>query len=307
LWWLLGYYVLLSAVVLASRPGSRRRWGWAGVCAWAVLGLGIGLVPAKPGKLRCTFLSVGHGVSFLVELPDGRALLYDAGSLDDGQRAARLVRGALAERGVRRLDAIVISHADLDHFNAVPELLRTVPVGGLLVAKPFLDFEQSSVARVCESAVRAGVPVQIVGRGDRFRLDPAVWLEVLHPPHGEAADVHDNANSIVLSIEYAGRRILLTGDLEGGGLDELIASCRGGVDVMLSPHHGSAGANTAALAEWGSPRYVIASSGFHVNLPLLRERYGPAADVLATSASGAVTVSVAPSGELRCEAFRGRN
>ena len=52
-------------------------------------------------------------------------------------------------RGLTRLDALVISHADIDHFNAVPGLLENFPVGAIYLNPKFLDFRQSSVGQVC--------------------------------------------------------------------------------------------------------------------------------------------------------------
>lgn len=64
-------------------------------------------------------------------------------------------------------------------------------------------------------------------------------IEVLHPPRRGVLG-SDNANSIVLDIEYQGRRVLLTGDLETPGLDDLLAEAPLDTDVLLAPHHGSA-------------------------------------------------------------------
>ena len=74
------------------------------------------------------------------------------------------------------------------------------------------------------------ITVQGTGRIGKLNLEtPAMirfgaetTVRVLHPlPEGVRGN--DNANSVVLLIEYAGRRLLLTGDLLGDGLDQLLA------------------------------------------------------------------------------------
>ena len=302
-WWLVGYYVLLVGIACFRGRKRIRYWSWVGLCAWTIFGLSIGLMPVKRTGLRCTFLSVGHGCSVLVELPGGRNMLYDAGSLSDGHRARRTVEGALWERGLSRLDVVVVSHADIDHFNAVPGLLRTVPVGSLLVARPFLDFEQESVAELCRSASAAGVPIQIIRRGDRLRLDEAVTLQVLHPA-GNGSTSDDNANSVVLLIEYAGRRVLLTGDLVGAGLEQVLAEPPQAIDVLLAPHHGSARANSPWFAEWAQPRWVVVSGSRDGRLSLLREVYGDRTRLLSTNSDGAITFEIDPAGVIRGSTFR---
>ena len=65
----------------------------------------------------------------------------------------------------------------------------------------------------------------------------------------------------MLDVAYAGRHLLLTGDLEQSGLDELVAQPRPEPppDVMLAPHHGGRAANPEWLYEWARPRLVVVS------------------------------------------------
>ena len=304
-WWLAGYYAFLAALVCfgVRRTFARRLFG--GLLAWVILGLVVSLVPACPPGLRCTFLSVGHGCAVLVELPSGKTLLYDAGSLSDGRRAQRAVQSTLWERGHFSIDAAIISHADIDHLNGIPGLIEILPVGSLLVPQSFLDFNQAAVPVVCDAAAQAGVPIEILAGGDRLRLDPHVRVRMLSPPiDGDFGS--DNANSAVLEIEYAGRRILLAGDLEGAGLERLLQQPPRHVDALLAPHHGSANANTRQLADWAEPSWVVVSRGRFSQLPRLRKVYGDQAKIRLTAQSGAVTIVIRPDGTLHEEEFRTR-
>jgi competence protein ComEC len=302
-WWLIGFYVLAAAVMWLAWRWQGRRAAFGAVSAWLVVGLAAGLAPARPPGLRCTFLSVGHGCAVLLEFPGGKTLLYDAGALDNSRRAARIVQECLWERGRERLDAIVVSHADLDHFNAVPELLETLPVGCVLAAPSFLKVRQRDVGTVCDTLWQAGVPLRLIGRDDRLRLDPDARVSVLQPASDERFST-DNANSIVLLIEYAGRRILLPGDLEDDGLERLLAEPPRDLDVLLAPHHGSLRANPVALADWAQAEHVIVSRGRFDGLQRLAEIYGERTNLYATAEDGAITCRVSPAGRLSCETFR---
>lgn len=134
-WWLAGFYGLLAAWVLIPRVRQLpRRWVAAVGVGWIALGLGVGWlqVPARD-SLRASFLSVGHGLAVVLELPDGTNILYDAGSMASPEMAARSVSGFLFSRGITRLDRVVISHADADHYNAIPRLLGQFSVGEISV------------------------------------------------------------------------------------------------------------------------------------------------------------------------------
>jgi competence protein ComEC len=297
-WWLAGYYALLVSVAFL-RPLCR--WGlrrWSILAVWAIAGLVYGLRSPAPERLRCTFLSVGHGGAILVETPSGRTLLYDAGSMQDGRVAQRAVQSTLWERRYAGLDAIVISHADADHFNGVAGLMETVPVGRLLVSQQFLDFRQPAVKSMCDSSADCGVPITLIHEGDRLLLDDRVGMTVLHPrpghPHSD-----DNANSIVLAIEYAGRRILLTGDLDGSGQAAVLGQESRHADVLLSPHHGSRKANPSTLANWATPGQVVVSADRRVDFKSLRAAYRPQCEIVSTHEFGAVTFEIAPDGSMR--------
>jgi competence protein ComEC len=296
-WWLAGYYILLLTLAFV-RP--IRRWGSRGWCVlilWIIAGLGWGLRSTANDSLRCTFLSVGHGAAILVECPNGETLLYDVGSMQDGRIAERAVQETLWQRRRHGLDAVMISHADTDHFNGAADLMRSVPVGTLLVSQQFLDFKQPAVAALCESTAAGGVPIRLVRDGDRLKLDDRVTIRVLHPPFGRPHS-DDNANSIVLAIEFAGRRVLLTGDLDGEGQATLLGLSPLPVDVLLSPHHGSRRANPPALADWAHPREVIVSADARVDFKSLRAAYEPETRISSTNDVGSVTFEIQPDGTI---------
>ncbi|MGD9854651.1 MAG: ComEC/Rec2 family competence protein [Planctomycetaceae bacterium] len=297
-WWLIGFYALL-AMAIVVRPGYRlRRAAWGGVGAWVLMGLTLPLLPHHRDGVRCTFLSVGHGCAVVLELPGGETLLYDAGMFSGARRGQSIIQSALWERGITGLDAVIVSPADVDHFNAAAGLLQTMPVGMLLCPRSFLDFTQEPVAELCETASRERVPVRLLQAADRLLVgDEDVELTVLHPPPGWRSE-RDNANSLVLRIRYAGRTVLLTGDLEHDGLTHLLNQPPESVDVLLSPHHGSPKANPAALSRWASPRSVVISGGDADSEAALRGVYDRAERVLSTHNRGAVVAAITASGKL---------
>jgi competence protein ComEC len=305
LWWLIGFYALLMVACGVVRISTDRR-AWRGVALWTIVGLAWGLAPAAPHGLRCTFLSVGHGGSVLIELPDGRTLLYDAGCFADGRRAQRTIQSALWALGHHRLDAVLVSHADVDHFNALPGLVQTLPIGTIFAAPSFLDFEQPPVEEACNAAAACGVPICLVQSGDRLDCGDDVSVEILHPDARFRSE-HDNANSLLVLIRYAGRSILLTGDLERDGLEHCLTLPMAPVDVLLSPHHGSLAANPVELGKWASPNYVVVSSGDVDHEAGLMQRYGSQATLLQTAVDGAATFWIGADGQLMVETHRMRD
>jgi|GEM_PF-389855 len=331
-WWTIGFYVCLaglwflprhtiSQVVTAiSLPGFFRRtqacstsetphWGLRGLACWMILGLLLPLLPMQTGllqssPLRCTFFSVGHGLACLLELPDGQTVLYDAGTMGDGRRALRAVDAWLRISRKSCLNTVIVSHADHDHYSGITGLLQRYPAGKLVLTPAMLTDSQPAIAQLCETASQAGTRIELVGAGDTLHWDSPPGktgeLRVLHPVPG-VIDRNDNANSLVISVDYAGRRILLTGDLEPPGLDRLLKTPAQRCDVLLSPHHGGRASNIPKLYAWAQPEHVVIS-GRGTDMPAWSQKL-KTAQIHHTALAGATTFEISAAGRLTVREF----
>jgi competence protein ComEC len=295
--WVAGFYA--AAACWGAFPGLRppRRWCLAILAGWSAVGLAVPISRAAASRdLVCTFLSVGHGCCAVLELPDGRTLVYDAGQLSSPLAAARSISGFLWQRGKVHVDAVVISHADLDHYNALPDLVNKFSVGAVYVAPPMLESRSRATQALWTALAEARVPVRTIYAGDRLAAEHDCRIEVLHPPK-ESFFASDNANSLVLVVQYRGRRILLTGDLESPGLDDVLAEEPLDCDVALAPHHGSANSNPPGFAQWCKPEWVVISGSGTADLARVEASFrGAGARVLHTARVGSVAVRVGAAG-----------
>ena len=291
-WWILGFYggLGLAAACPAIRPP--RRWCLALLAGWMAVGLVPSMLREREGRLQCTVLSVGHGCAVVLELPSGQTMLYDAGQFGSPSFGARSIARHLWSRGRTHLDAVVLSHADADHYNALPELFDYVSVGVVYVSEVMFQRNNAALDALSEAIEARQVPLREIRAGDRLEGGEGCLVEVAHPPDRWVLG-SDNANSVVLAVEYRGRRILLPGDLEPPGLDSLLAEEPWDCDVLLAPHHGSRGSNPPGLAAWASPEWVVASGGFDDCQPATTQAYRAiGAEVLHTAETGAVSVSI---------------
>lgn len=223
---------------------------------------------------ECRLLSVGHGNACLIRGPNGECVLIDGGSMENGQRAARAISASLADMQADRLAAVVISHTDTDHLNAVPFLLEELPIGRILVNPAGLDPDHPGFREVAERASARNIPLVALQAGDTIPLGSKASLNVLQcPPHPKAGFGNDNADSIVLELIAAGRRMLIPGDVSGRGQQQLIDSVPGGFDAILVPHHGSKRDNDETFASWADPQLTLVSCGFDVDREFLETTY----------------------------------
>lgn len=308
---IVGWYVALLAFYVLFRFGDRwqRIVSALGAAAAFVLLLVLAATPAPARYPTVTWLDVGEGLCTVIEAPGGHFAVYDAGSVDaelSGRRAGRNVLVPyLRARGCRRLDVLILSHPDTDHCNAASELVRENFVCALVVAPPLEGVGPAELyQRLLAAAGAAGVPIWVARRGAELRLGEAV-VRFLHPQaQAVQSSAAENDNCLVASVEAWGQRVLLTGDVEWAGQEELLerlgpAALRAG--AMQVPHHGRRSARWMPFCEAVSPAVAVISCGpwYSSGRPddaFVEDLKRVGARVLATWSAGAVTVTITPDG-----------
>jgi competence protein ComEC len=221
------------------------------------LGLAWPMRNYQADELRMDFISVGHGGCTILELPDGRVVLYDVGSLAGPEVVARHIAPYLWHRGIHKIDEVFISHADLDHFNALAALSARFAIGQVTTTPSFEEKTSPGVKETLRQLQKRGIAHKTIHAPARWQ-SAGVDFEVLHPPIEGPAGI-ENVRSLVLAISHAGHRFLLTGDIEKTGLDMVLAQ-NPQADVLMAPHHGSATANPVRLMESVKPKIVVVNN-----------------------------------------------
>jgi competence protein ComEC len=272
--------------------------------AVAVGALGLAAAHRPTGETRITVLDVGQGDAILVEGGAGGRMLVDGGP-DPDRLIVELDRRL--PPWDRRIDLLVLTHPHEDHVAGLPILLDRYRVGRVYetgMRGPGPGY--AAFAR--ELAARGAPPLGSLATGSRITLDD-IAFRVLWPDPGrvprEPPDAGRGINdvSIVLLGEVAGRRFLLTGDVEDD-VDPLLAS-RGipPVDILKVAHHGSGTASTPAFVDAVQPRVAIVSAGAgnpygHPAKSTIDRLRDSGARVLRTDTDGSVAVTIDEDGTI---------
>jgi competence protein ComEC len=248
-WLVLGAAVAIAAAI--SRRAARRAAPALAVIAMALV---VALRPAQPPPptgLRVTFLDVGQGDATLIQ--DRRAsMLVDTGAADGG------VVGRLRRAAVRRLDVLLVTHAQADHEGGAAAVLRALPVGVVIDGRDGVRSPE-------------GERLQAVANQRRVRMIPAdagqvvraggLELRILHPrrePRALHAGADPNARAVVSVVRYGSLRVLLTADAESEVLSTLKLPVAA---VMKVSHHGSADPGLPAVLARVRPALAVISVG----------------------------------------------
>lgn len=257
------YYALLALVVLTR--------GWRRVasgCGLVAAGMFVGGVPlpnwATPAPLlRLTAFDVGQGDSLLLQTPGGRTLLIDTGGAPFGSGfdiGGRVLAPALWARGVRSLDALLLTHGDPDHAGGARSILADFEPHELWEGIPVP--RHRSLQELHAEAAKRGVRMARRRAGEELALD-GVRLRVLHPPLEDWARPRvRNDDSVVIEALYGDVAILLTGDIGADVERDIVPQLTPArIRVLKVGHHGSRTSTSAALLERWRPQIAIISAG----------------------------------------------
>jgi len=197
---------------------------------------------------RVTFFDVGQGDAIAIRTRNATLLV-------DGGRGTRIVQ-LLADRGVRRLDAVYLTHAHPDHCEGLPAVVEQFRVANVYVSAR--RFRGDCATRLLDACITTHTPVHVVRDGATFAFDD-LRIEALAASQTFRRAPENNA-SLVLRVTAAGRRFLLTGDIEReaeldlGGRDLR-------ADVLKVAHHGSRTSTSPSLLAAVAPRIAVISCG----------------------------------------------
>ncbi|MGE8363494.1 DNA internalization-related competence protein ComEC/Rec2 [Cupriavidus sp.] len=243
-----------------------------------------GRQPVAQGEFRATAIDIGQGTAVLVETRS-HVLLYDAGPAygwgagrgEPGSSAgARAIVPYLRGAGVRRLDALVISHEDADHAGGARDVMAALAVDSLLSGAP------SGHRLLAPPGGAASPKARPCAAGQRWEWD-GVRFVMLHPLPGVAqnAAIDSNARSCVLKVEGSARSLLLTGDISRRDEAALLARLPTQdlrADFLQAPHHGSNTSSSGSFLAVVAPELALFQMGYRNRhrhpRPEIWDRYG---------------------------------
>jgi competence protein ComEC len=254
---------------------------------------------------------VGQGESILLQTSGDRRLLIDAGGAPFGgsfEVGARVLAPTLWARGIRSLDALLITHGDPDHIGGALDVLADFRPRQLAMGVTVPNHRPTQ--DVSDEAARLSVPVTFRRRGEAT-TEGDVRIGVLHPPppDWERRRVR-NDDSVVLEIVYGDVAILLTGDISAEvERDILPRLTRAPTRVLKVAHHGSRTSSSSELLSAWRPQIALISAGRgntfgHPAPEVLTRLAAIGATVLRTDLHGQITVET-DGREIRVKTFRG--
>jgi competence protein ComEC len=319
---LIGHVLLIPVifyycvVIFAGYAYFRRPMIKRAICAFAICSIIIYFGVLKwqrthRDNLALTCLDVGHGQAILAQLPGKANVLFDAGSLYGNDTGTRIVSPYLDYIGIRKLDALLISHNDTDHINGIPEVVENCNVRSVYANNAFFDKkdEWGTAQFLNDCLAENGLEIKRIEK--KLNLGGQTKIETLWPDeqYEDNVDLSDNDRALVSLVEFAGTKILLCSDIEQFAQKELFRLYPNlKADIVVVPHHGSTSTLDLEFLEHLDADILICSCGRKQyekkDIDAESMKYFPAgARLFYTPETGAITVSIDKYGVTKTKVF----
>ncbi|RKZ29739.1 DNA internalization-related competence protein ComEC/Rec2 [bacterium] len=298
-WWIALYYIILWGLPTIILRLTKSRWGGLVFLIAISLVLTVVRFAAETGfreEVKITFFDIGQGDCALVEFHGGREILIDGGMPGN---AVFAVEPYLRARGLKKLDAVLLTHPDADHLGGIADLYGDFDYDVVYV--PFKnqgsELYDNFLARADSNELR----IELLSKGDTIRGFPefnVLWPDTTAVSRAGSLIANINEASIVTMLEYGEAEILFTGDI-GFPTEKALAVLGDSIDcdVLKVPHHGSRFSSCSTFVAKTTPVMAVISVGaknrFGHPAPEVIDRYSASGStILRTDRVGAVIVTI---------------
>jgi competence protein ComEC len=297
-----------SFVLAACALRFARRAVGGALAAAGIFVVLVALHPFPPrlprGTLELTALDCGQGDALFLVLPDQTTMLVDAGASrargarEGGSQKRRwdpgenIVSPYLWSRGVKKIDVVVLAHAQADYAAGLSAIVDNFHVGEFWYAA---TRETPPYASLLAKVAQRGIPMRALSAGDTISRGGAS-IHVLWPARGLLLDKLGHEDSLVMRASALGTSLLLPGDVNRSVQKQLLASGEPLVSPVLTvARRGSKLSSSPEFLARVAPRVAIVTpaSGGLGNLPnpeTLEALRNTGASIVRTDTAGATTV-----------------
>lgn len=242
---------------------STKQWALSLTLLALVLMLSLyQLFQITDNKYELSFLNIGQGDAILIQTPEYRNILIDAGP--DGKVVEELSKKL--DFFNQKIDLFILTHPDSDHYAGILDVLQKYPISAVMMTG--ISVENSLYATFLSELEARNIPIFYPESSRDLQISQNLYLDFLYPFENqslvgqEVKNRNDTSISLVIRDSTGQALALLTGDAEENQeLDLLLSGQDFESPIFKLGHHGSKTASTDPFLQAAEPQTVIVSAG----------------------------------------------
>ena len=204
------------------------------------------------GNLKIHFIDVGQADSTLIQLPDGKNMLIDAGKNDSGDKVVSYLKSV----NVSKIDYLFGTHPHEDHIGGLDDVIYAFDIGKFYMPK--VSHNTKTFEDVLKAAKAKGLTVSTAKAGVNVLKTDGLCIDILSPVSAEYESL--NNYSAVVKLTYKNNAFLFMADAETE-VENQILNDDVKADLIKIGHHGSKTSSSAKFIKAVSPKYAVISVG----------------------------------------------
>ena len=263
-------------------------------------------------NLKIYFVDVGQGDCTLIQTNEKKNILIDGGGSEFGSFdvGESILLPYLLNRGINKIDYMMISHFDSDHIGGLFYIMENLKVDNIIISRQGKNSE--NFKKFIQIISEKQINLIIVKRGDYVKIDDTSYFEILFPGEKQISDNVLNNNSIVAKFVSSNVTMLFTGDIEEIAEKRLCELYRNTnklqADIIKVAHHGSKTSSTLSFLELVNPQIALIGVGAdnnfgHPNEGVLERIKKLGTQIYRTDQTGEVSIVIDKKGNVKISNF----
>lgn len=220
----------------------------------------LNIFDRNDGKLKITFIDVGQGDATLVQMPNDKNIMIDAGPVSkDIDSGEKVIYPFLLRESVDKINLFFLSHFHDDHFGGLPYLIKQKMIDTIY----FYDSTGNGiVCNYLDSLSSANGTIFKQVDFSNYTIDGLKIINLkptLYRNYRIAKNKQDNNFSLILKMYYGNTSILFTGDMEEE-VDQVLSQTYADFlksDILKVAHHGSKYGTEDNFLSYVNPKQAV--------------------------------------------------